>query len=145
MTRLAELISIQLQSESSDPEAFSDAVGKSSEEIVCLVKEYIQKNYASQINLSLLAEQFGFSQPYLTKIFSKHTGSTPAKYIKEYRISVAKQLLKTTDLPVFSISKKSGFTDQFYFCKTFKTLVGVTPSQYRTDPASREGRDEKPL
>ena len=109
----------------------ADDQAKKPEEIVSLVKEYIHQNYQNIIDLSVISDNFGFSASYLTKIFTKYEGTTPSKYIKQYRISIAKQMLKNTDLPISVISSYTGFGDQFHFSKTFKNAVGVNPSQYR--------------
>lgn len=111
--------------------SFQDRQGKKPEEIVSLVKEYIHQNYQNIIDLSIISENFGFSASYLTKIFMKYEGMTPSKYIKQYRISIAKQLLKNTDIPISVISSNTGFGDQFHFSKAFKNVMGVSPSQYR--------------
>lgn len=105
--------------------------GKKPEEIVSLVKEYIHQNYQEIIDLSVIADDFGFSSSYLTKIFMKHEGVTPSRYIKQYRISIARQLLIGTDIPISTISSQTGFSDQFHFSKTFKSVVGISPTQYR--------------
>lgn len=104
---------------------------KKAEEIVSLIKEYIQQNYQEIIDLSTIAAKFGFSSSYLTKISMRYEGITPSKYIKQYRISIAKQLLKSTDMPVSIISSQTGFSDQFHFSKIFKNVTGISPSQYR--------------
>lgn len=108
-----------------------DKKGKKPEEIVSLVKEYIQNNYQNIIDLSAISENFGFSASYLTKIFIKYEGMSPSKYIKQYRISIAKQLLRNTDIPISTISSQTGFGDQFHFSKTFKSVMGISPTQYR--------------
>ena len=101
------------------------------EEIVDLVKEYIHSNYQEQIDLTTIAGNFGFSSAYLSKIFSKHSGNSPSRYLKEYRIMIAKQLLNDSDIPISAISAQTGFVDQFHFSKTFKSVTGVSPSEYR--------------
>lgn len=109
-----------------------DKKGRKAEEIVSLVKEYIHQNYQEIIDLSVISENFGFSSSYLTKIFIKYEGMTPSKYLKQYRIAIAKQLLKNTDLPISVISSRIGFSDQFHFSKTFKGAMGISPTQYRS-------------
>lgn len=104
---------------------------KSTEELVCLVKEYVQKNYQHTIDLSAMADTLGFSSAYLTKIFTKHEGMPPSKYIKKYRLTIARQLLLTTDIPIAVIAEQTGFNDQFHFSKTFKAAEGLSPSEYR--------------
>lgn len=110
-----------------------DKKGKKPEEIVSLVKEYIHHSYQDIIDLSAISKNFGFSTSYLTKIFFKYEGITPSKYIKQYRISIAKQLLKNTDIPISAISIHTGFSDQFHFSKTFKSVTGISPTQYRKE------------
>ncbi len=95
------------------------------------IKEYILKNYPEQISLTSIASSFGFSLSYLTKIFSKCTGSTPVKYIRDCRINAAKQLLRNPEIPVNIVSKQVGYSDPFHFSKAFKQIVGISPSEYR--------------
>ncbi len=78
-----------------------------------------------------MADTLGFSSAYLTKIFTKHEGLPPSKYIKKYRLTIAKQLLLTTDIPISAIAEQTGFSDQFHFSKTFKSALGLSPSDYR--------------
>lgn len=106
---------------------------KKPEEIVSLVKEYVHNNYSAQIDLSTLAVSFGFSLSWLTKLFIKYANITPSKYIREYRMNIAKLLLRDFDLTISSISQKTGFLDQFHFSKTFKQVTGSSPSEYRTE------------
>jgi len=102
-----------------------------SEETVELVKSYIHKNYKNQIDFGEVAKNMGFSQPYLTKIFSKYTGKNPSTYLKEYRINIAKQLLSDKNNTLSVISEQTGFADQFHFSKSFKAVTGISPSDYR--------------
>lgn len=104
---------------------------RSPQEIVQLVKEFIHQNYSDIIDLSSISRNLGFSSSYLTKIFVKCTGITPSKYLKDYRISVAKQLLSNHDLPLSFISEQTGFADQFHFSKSFKAATGMNPTEYR--------------
>lgn len=101
------------------------------ENIVNSVKQYLQVNYASEINFTQVASDYNFSAAYLTKIFKEHTGTSPVKYLIEYRIKMAKHLLLDTNLTIKEIAEKTGFIDQFYFSKCFKNHCGITPSEYK--------------
>lgn len=103
----------------------------STEDIVKSIVQYLQINYANEINFTQIASGYNFSASYLTKIFKEHTGTSPIKYLIEYRIKTAKSLLKDTNLTVKEIAEKTGFVDQFYFSKCFKNYCGLTPSQYK--------------
>jgi len=100
-------------------------------DIVESVKAYLRHNYTQQINFSGIASQYGFSCAYLTKIFKEHTGTSPGRYLKGYRIGIAKKLLMDSDLSVKEIARKVGFEDQFHFSKNFKNMVGISPLQFR--------------
>lgn len=108
-----------------------DSYTPSSEEIVELIKTYIHENYKSAVDFGEMAKNLGFSQPYLTKVFSKHVGKNPSTYLKEYRINVAKQLLADKANSLSAISEQTGFADQFHLSKSFKAVTGMSPSEYR--------------
>lgn len=133
LTNCLQKIEIDLSTQHPNLEKLIDEHKKSwsSEEIVELIKEYICKNYQSQIDLTTIANNLGFSSAYLSKVFSKHMGTSPSKYLKEYRIMIAKQLLSKKDLPIYVISLQTGFLDQFHFSKTFRSSTGYSPSEYR--------------
>ena len=62
---------------------------------------------------------------------------TPSKYIMQYRITIAKQLLADETIPISVLSEQTGFSDQFHFSKTFKQQTGMSPSQYRAENSHR--------
>lgn len=113
--------------------ALEEANSASTEETVELVKTYIHENFRSQIDFGMVAKNMGFSQPYLTKIFTKYTGKNPSTYLKEYRINIAKQLLSDKNNTLAIISEQTGFADQFHFSKSFKAVTGFSPSEYRNN------------
>jgi len=103
----------------------------SSEKIVASVVQYLHANYASEINFTKIAAYYNFSASYLTKIFREQFGKPPIRYLIEYRVQIAKGLLKDTNLSVKEIAERTGFVDQFYFSKCFKSYCGMTPSQFK--------------
>ncbi len=104
-----------------------------SEEVAKMIKKYIEQNYQKQIDLNQIAEYFSFSPSYLTKIFVKHTNITPSKYIMNYRINIAKQLLGDASLTINMVANLVGYTDPFHFSKTFKQVAGISPANYREE------------
>ena len=111
--------------------AMEDDYATSPEEIVNLIKTYIHENYHTTVDFGEMSKNMGFSQPYLTKIFSKYAKVNPSTYLKEYRIKVAKQLLADKANSLSAISEQTGFADQFHFSKSFKSVTGLSPSEYR--------------
>lgn len=103
---------------------------KSPEELVELIKEYVHNHYKEPIDLNVLADNMGFSPSYLTKIFTKYEETTPSKYIRNYRMNIAKQML-SLDTNLDKIAEAVGYTDPFHFSKSFKQTFGMSPSEYR--------------
>lgn len=104
------------------------------QETVTLIKEYINKHYAEPLDLTAIADSFGFSPSYLAKIFVRYTGMSPSKYIREYRMKIARQLLRNPDLSVAAVCEMVGYTDPFHFSRTFKKVSGLSPSEFRSRP-----------
>ncbi|MCH2208712.1 MAG: AraC family transcriptional regulator [Lentisphaerales bacterium] len=95
------------------------------------VIEYIQKNYASNIEISRLAEMSNLSISQFERQFKKILELTPIKFINKVRMDNACELLLKTDQPLASIALECGFYDHSYFTRKFKIAYGVTPHQYR--------------
>ena len=60
-----------------------------------------------------------------------HTGKTLRRYVLDYRIHIAKNMLITTNESIDNITWKTGFNSTGHFISTFKKAVGITPLQYR--------------
>ena len=92
---------------------------------------YIRQNIDSDILVSELAERVGMNPEYLTRIFKKSTGYSLKKYIDHEKMEVAKVLLSTTTLPVTIVSERAGYANYSNFMRSFKQIVGCTPSEFR--------------
>ena len=70
---------------------------------------------------------------HLRRSFKKLTGETPVAYLTRMRIEYACKLLlqrKDTGLSVAQIALMSGYYDAHYFARVFRSLVGMTPTEY---------------
>lgn len=101
------------------------------EEIVSLVKQFVQKHYKEDISLNVLAKKLGYSPSYLTKVFNRIEGVTPSSYLREYRMNIARQLLKNPSASVNAVAEAVGYPDPFHFSKSFKQTFGYPPSECR--------------
>ena len=95
------------------------------------VLEYLHMNYSSDIDLDDIAKKCGYSKSYISHEFSERIGIAPMKYLNNYRIRAANELIISTSLPISEIARTCGFNDPLYFCKLFKKHFGVSPSQQR--------------
>lgn len=96
-------------------------------------RDYIDKYYSQDINLSNLAKNLYISKDYLSHIFKSETGFSPMQYLIKRRIEEAKKLLVSSDLSVNKISLTVGYDDPNYFCAMFKKITGFTPLRYRNN------------
>jgi AraC-like DNA-binding protein len=51
--------------------------------------------------------------------------------VASLRIAEAKRLLRSTDLGIGQIARRTGFKDQSYFTKVFKSRLGLTPTEFK--------------
>lgn len=95
-------------------------------------------HYHEDLKLHHLAEQVYLSSNYLSNIFTKHTGCSLNKYIKEVRLKKAQELLLSTNMKVADIGRRVGYDNTSYFIKKYQEKFGVTPEKYRMKPIEQE-------
>ncbi|MFD0670915.1 response regulator [Cohnella sp. GCM10027633] len=94
--------------------------------------EFLRKNLTEPINHQTLSEKFGLVPSYLSKLFVKYKGMSPAKYLVTLRMKHAKELMETQPkLLMKDIAALIGYQDPLYFSKLFKKETGVWPSEYK--------------
>lgn len=103
------------------------------EEVVKIIKEYIDKNYNANIKLSMFTDRYFFSKEYLSKLFKSQYGCGIYTYVQEVRMKRAKDLLENPDIKIQSISERLGYADNNYFSKAFKNYYGMSPTKWRKD------------
>ena len=101
---------------------------------------YILQNYSYDINVSDIARYVGIDRTYLFKIFKKYKNISVKKYLIEYRILAAKDMIGNTEYNMTEIALSCGFYDLPSFCRLFKQLEGITPTEYRSKTISKEVR-----
>lgn len=77
------------------------------------------------------AAHFEMTLPAFSKFFKEHTGQNVMEYTIQYRITRAKELLKTSSLPLKEISVAVGYYNISSFTRRFKINQGMTPGEYR--------------
>lgn len=92
---------------------------------------YIDQNYAEEIHLDDLANQFYISKYYLCREFKKCTNRTISQYINAARILNAQRRIMETDHNFTKIAADTGFASLTHFNRTFKAVTGLTPTAFR--------------
>lgn len=109
--------------------------GKSQEDVVSQVKEYIENHLNEELSRGKLAKMVFLSEDYISKLFKTTTGMSIPGYIAARRIEKAKDYLSHSGLPVSRIALEVGYSNFSYFSKTFRDLTGMTPNEYRNKAA----------
>ncbi len=95
------------------------------------IMAYIKANINDEIKLDALSKKACMSKSTFYRVFKKEFGLSPNEYIIYERIKMAKQLLRSKKATVKSVSFECGFSDVNYFARLFKSIEGITPSQYQ--------------
>ena len=100
-------------------------------------RDLLQGNFSDDMSLESIAKAVGIHPVHLARVFRHHYGCTVGEYVRRLRVEFACRELCLTDAPLPQIALASGFCDQSHFSRTFKKVVGLTPSMYRSRFRSR--------
>ncbi len=78
-----------------------------------------------------MARRAALSERHLGRLFRQEIGVTPAQYVKQVRLDTARSLLESTDEPIVTIARRSGFGSEETMRRTFAEELGTAPSEYR--------------
>lgn len=92
---------------------------------------HIRDNYSANVTLEELAHLCGVSKHYFCRVFKAVTEKTVMQYLRDYRITVADTLLQNTDKSISEIAEMCGFEGANYFCRSYKSVCGVSPGKSR--------------
>jgi len=95
------------------------------------ITEYIKENYNQEISLESVAETFGFTPTYLSKLFKIYGKVNYKAYLQNIRVEYGYRELVNTDLYISDIAMNHGFPNSKAFSKEFKKRYGYPPSEYR--------------
>ena len=98
--------------------------------VIRKILDYIQANYAENINLKTVASEFGFNALYLGQLFNKELGISFNSYLNKIRIEKAKEML-LSGMKANEVGIKIGYVNASYFSTIFKRLTGTSPSELK--------------
>lgn len=81
--------------------------------------------------LQEMANESGLSRTVFAERFLKVVGVPPAAYVRNFRLDMARDILRSSDADVRSIARRVGYSSEAAFCNVFKKTVGLTPSEFR--------------
>lgn len=92
---------------------------------------YIRENYRKDLNMAVVSNHISMNYSLFSLNFKQYTGMNFVNYLKKIRIEKAKELLEQTDDKIINISQSVGYDNEKHFMKIFKSVCGVSPSEYR--------------
>src|SRR3982074_2050865 len=95
------------------------------------IRDRIEAELDTELSLTSLAKESGYSRAHFLRMFRAATGLTPHRYVLEMRLSTAQQLLRQAKIPLADVALKCGFSSQTHMTDVFRKQLGVTPQEYR--------------
>ena len=89
--------------------------------------------HSGKVDFEDIASRMCISRTHLNRKVKSITGSTTSDLVLSYRIAKAKELLLSTDLPIWEVAEQCGISDPAYFSTLFKKAVGKSPVQLRKE------------
>jgi len=93
-------------------------------------KKVRNREHIQRLSVAATARHFRMNVDYLSRLYRARTGITLQEKIIRTRIAYAKHLL-TSGLSVKEVGQWLGFKDPKHFSGTFKSPIGMTPTQFR--------------
>ncbi len=92
---------------------------------------FIEANYDKDLNMAVVSNEISMNYSLFSFAFKQFTGSNFVTYLRDIRIAKAKKLLAETDMKIIEISQQVGYDNEKHFMKVFKSVCGVSPSEFR--------------
>lgn len=104
------------------------------------ISTYVMAHYAHPISLTDIATEVGMNRSAFCTYFKRNKGMTFSRFVMQYRLNTACELLKRSHKSVSEICYLVGFNDLPYFVRLFTAEMGMSPTKYRR--AHSMGKDE---
>lgn len=95
------------------------------------ITDYMKKNYNKDLSLESLAQTFGYSPTYLSRMFQKYAKTNYKSYLDNLRLEHAYKDLMNTEMSISMIASQNGFPNSKAFSKVFQKKYKELPSKFR--------------
>ncbi len=100
-------------------------------DLLFAIFQFVENNYSGDCSLAALAAHTSYHSVYLSRYFKQYIELTYTDYVNRYRINEAAYLLKNSEQKILNIAYDCGFDSLRSFNRSFKRIMGTTPSAYR--------------
>lgn len=94
-------------------------------------RELIRERFSENLSVARIADSVGVHPVYLASVFRKHHDCTIGDYTRRLRVEFACREMSRSETPLVEIALAAGFAHQSHFSRIFKSLTGMTPSEYK--------------
>ncbi|MFP4418108.1 MAG: helix-turn-helix domain-containing protein [Chitinivibrionales bacterium] len=99
-----------------------------------VVFEYLGNHFSNQsLSLSMMSDATGIPGNRISQVIKSKYDLSFRQYLNTIRIAEAKRLLQETKMQVSQIAYRVGYTNLTHFCRTFKSVVSVSPNTFRQE------------
>lgn len=94
------------------------------------IKEYIDSDFVSSSDMSVLSRRFNYSRSHLTRVFKEKYNLTPKQYAQQLILKESAKLL-SKGCSVAEIAERLNFSSPENFSRFFRSYYGYPPSEYK--------------
>lgn len=96
------------------------------------ILQYVNEQYDQPLTIREAARRFGVSYEHLSRLYRERTGLTFSEHVRMLRMNKAKRLLQETDMTVYDVAVRCGYSSERSFYRAFRAETGKSPRQYRS-------------
>lgn len=100
----------------------------SHQDIIQTLIEWIDEHIDQPLNIDVVARKSGYSKWYLQRMFRTVMHQTLGDYIRQRRLLLAAEALRTTQRPIFDIAMDLGYVSQQTFSRVFRRGSTAPPA-----------------
>jgi AraC family transcriptional regulator len=126
----AEALALEIISEATRNAFKEDKCGTPSWLVQAI--ELLHETLPDNLTVERIANVVGVHPVHLARVFRRRYGCSIGEYARNWRVEVASRQLATSTSPIAEVAAVAGFADQSHLCRTFKTVSGLTPNEFRT-------------
>ena len=113
------------------PEREETRFNKFDNDLLIRVNDCVEQNLSNTAySIEDLSTDVGLSRVHLYRKLKKLLDVSPSRYIRDYRLNRAAEILSAEDLRIGEVADRVGFQDSNYFVKCFKEKFGISPKKY---------------
>ena len=102
-----------------------------SNSVIVKAQNYVANHMEEKISMESVASYLHLNPSYFSRIFKQGTGEGFIKYVTRMKMQEACRLLDTTNKTIEEIADQLGYENKSYFNKCFKSVLDVSPVEYR--------------